>query len=492
MSSNAFLSDYTQEALLSSSPSLEDGKDGENTKPPTPYLDGLTDPASSSSGGSKRSFSPFADGWMKPTGQASGSDILHKLPCDEIQFQKSPPLFDMLPSDEERDSTPVANYLERLVIPLSEASTDGKRSFSPFGDGRKSPKGQESGSEALYQPPEKTSLVSDVLPSDEERDSIPVSNYLQKLVIPLNEASAAVKKSFSPFGDGAKILGRQASGSDILYKPPVEVSSLPDDLPSDEERDITPVANYLERLVIPLNEATSAIKKSFSPFGEAGKKRKWQASGSDISYSPPTKTSLMSGDLPSDEERDNTPVSNYLERIIIPLNSADDDRMVTAESTDARNPPFDVHGTGSILSDSPSSSIDEHEIMQEEVNAEIYTTETGMPNPIPTHRQDNDMPPYLDSISKFEAPLKSTYSPFQSSARERFESSISDIYTTAQSLESTVENNNFNDAVEMEQERNGSYFESINDDIPSLKKSFSPFGLYSESKLSDSSTDSLY
>ena len=387
----------------------------------------------------------------------------------------------MLPSEEERDRTPVANYLERLVIALGKESADWKKSFSPFGDGGKNSKGQASGSDILYKPPEKLSFVSDVFPSDEERDSIPVSNYLERLVIPLSDTARAVKKSFSPFGDGGKKRKWKTSGSDISYNPPAKASF---DLPSDEERDSTPVSNYLQKIVIPLSDPASVVKKSFSPFGDGGTKRKWQASGSDISYNPPAKASF---DLPSDEERDSTPASNYLEKIVIPLDDTVGDDSGTFEPTGAEIPHFDVSGTEAMVSDTLKSSIDEHEIMKEELYTEANESESTIPDEIATYSQENNAPSYINSISGFEQPLKSSYSPFGLSAPGKFESSISDLYTTALSLESNDEgrDTSFDDGRD-------DYLESLGDDIPFLKNSFSPFGSKNKSKPPDSSTDSLY
>ncbi len=330
------------------------------------------------------------------------------------------------------------------------------------------------------QSPESLSLP-DLLPSEEERDSTPVANYLERLVIPLGDESADWKKSFSPFGDGGKNSKGQASGSDILYKPPEKLSFVSDVFPSDEERDNIPVSNYLERLVIPLSDAVSAVKKSFSPFGDRGAKRKWQASGSDISYNPPAKASFG---LPSDEERDSTPVSNYLERLVIPLGDTVGDDSGTVEPTGAEIPHFDVSGTELMVSDTLT---DEHEIMEEALYTEANESEAAIPDQIATYSQENNAPSYINSISGFEQPLKSSYSPFGLSAPGNFESSVSDLYTTAQSPESNDEGGD----TSFEDERDN-YLESLGDDIPFLKNSFSPFGSKNKSKPPDSSTDSLY
>ncbi len=494
--------------------------------------------------GGKRSFSPFGDGGKTLKGQASDSNFLYKPPVE------SSVVSDELPSDEERDSTPVSNYLETLVISLDDASTSGKRSFSPFGDGGKTLKGQASDSNFLYEPPVESLVVSDELPS-EERDSTPVSNYLEKLVIPLSGASNFLKKSFSPFGGGGKTLKGQRSGSDVLYKPPVEisvlftetssVSSVSDKFPSDEERDVTPVSNYLERLVIPFGDSPDG-KRSFSPFGDGGKTLKGQASGSDSLYNPPGKQSGASNELPSDEDRDSTPVSNYLEKLVIPLSEpsnflkksfspfGDGGKTLKGQRSGSDilyKPPvessmvFDEQksdvsdlddGTISIdgmsasaehilplmeAPESPNSLPNESDMIRED----IYVESEGADilNHGETYRQKNGGSSYLNSISDFEKPLKSSYSPFGSPESEKFESSISDLYTGAelQGLEySGVENDYFTtesiDRGPSIVDGHENYLESLGGAVQYGKKSFSPFGSYSESKLSDGSTDMLY
>jgi len=440
------------------------------------YLNALND---SSESNLKTSYSPFG---RKP--QAVDDNNTNGA------FSSSLPAPENIPSvEEEEHNTPVAPYLEGLTDPTSFASTDSKRSFSPFANGGIKFWGEISGSDISYKPPSLSDEIQspeslslpDLLPSEEERDSTPVANYLERLVIPLGDESADWKKSFSPFGDGGKNSKGQASGSDILYKPPEKLSFVSDVFPSDEERDNIPVSNYLERLVIPLSDAVSAVKKSFSPFGDRGAKRKWQASGSDISYNPPAKASFG---LPSDEERDSTPVSNYLERLVIPLGDTVGDDSGTVEPTGAEIPHFDVSGTELMVSDTLT---DEHEIMEEALYTEANESEAAIPDQIATYSQENNAPSYINSISGFEQPLKSSYSPFGLSAPGNFESSVSDLYTTAQSPESNDEGGD----TSFEDERDN-YLESLGDDIPFLKNSFSPFGSKNKSKPPDSSTDSLY
>jgi len=446
------------------------------------YLNALND---SSESNLKTSYSPFG---RKP--QAVDDSEFYSPDNTNGAFSSSLPAPENIPSvEEEEHNTPVAPYLEGLTDPTSFASTDSKRSFSPFANGGIKFWGEISGSDISYKPPSLSDEIQspeslslpDLLPSEEERDSTPVANYLERLVIPLGDESADWKKSFSPFGDGGKNSKGQASGSDILYKPPEKLSFVSDVFPSDEERDNIPVSNYLERLVIPLSDAVSAVKKSFSPFGDRGAKRKWQASGSDISYNPPAKASFG---LPSDEERDSTPVSNYLERLVIPLGDTVGDDSGTVEPTGAEIPHFDVSGTELMVSDTLT---DEHEIMEEALYTEANESEAAIPDQIATYSQENNAPSYINSISGFEQPLKSSYSPFGLSAPGNFESSVSDLYTTAQSPESNDEGGD----TSFEDERDN-YLESLGDDIPFLKNSFSPFGSKNKSKPPDSSTDSLY
>jgi hypothetical protein len=351
-----------------SSISISDELPSEEERDATPvanYLERLVMPLSGSV--VKKSFSPFGNGGKDLEGQGSGSDILYKPPS--LSLSSSSSISDELLFEEERDATPVANYLERLVMPLSGSVV--KKSFSPFGNGGKDLEGQGSGSDILYKPPSlsssssSSSSISDELPSEEERDATPVANYLERLVMPLS--GSVVKKSFSPFGNGGKDLEGQGSGSDILYKPPSlslsSSSSISDELLFEEERDATPVANYLERLVMPLSG--SVVKKSFSPFGNGGKDLEGQGSGSDILYKPPSlssSSSSISDELLFEEERDATPVANYLERLVMPLSGS----VVKKSFSPFGNGGKDLEGQGSgsdilykppsFLSSSSSSS----------------------------------------------------------------------------------------------------------------------------------------
>lgn len=449
----SFFPDYSSEPVLLSEAVSETKDlarlDKEYDTAATNHLEMLADSASTAPTEGKSSYSPF--GSNKPKGSVSNSNILYQPPVDTSSFfddvtpQQSsllskPPaeslsvIPDVLPSDEERDSIPVANYLERLVIPLDDTSAGGKKSFSPFGDGGKILKGQTSDSNILYKPPAQLS-VSDELPSDEERDRTPVSNYLERLVISLDDAFTSSKKSFSPFGDGGKNWKGQASDSNFLYDPPFESSVVPHELPSDEERDNTPVSNYLEKLVISLSGASNFLKKSFSPFGDGGKTLKGQRSGSDILYKPPVENPLT----------------------------------------------------------------DDSDIMREDRYVEQEEYEVEVMNQNDSYQEENGGSTYLTSLSDFEKPLKSSYSPFGFSGTEKFESSISDLYTTAetQNLDhSGLENNGFTteptDHGPSIDEGRENYLESLGGAVPYGKKSFSPFGSYSESKLSDGSTDTLY
>lgn len=507
------------------------------------YLERIVIPLDDTSAGGKKSFSPFGDGGKILKGQTSDSNTLYKPPA---KLSAS----DELPSDEERDRTPVSNYLERLVISLDDAFTSSKKSFSPFGDGGKIWKGQASDSNFLYGPPAESSAVPYELPSDEERDNTPVSNYLEKLVIPLSGASNFLKKSFSPFGDGGKTLKGQRSGSDILYKPPVEVPVVstdsplkPDELPSAEERDSTPVSNYLERTVIPLGDPPDG-KRSFSPFGDGGKALKGHASGSDSLYEPPVELPVVSNELPSDEERDSTPVSNYLEKLVIPLSGAStflkksfspfgrggktpkdqrsgtdilynppvespmvsDEREADMSDLDDSASPTTIMGTSAEPSlplmdgpESPNPFTGDSDIMREYRYVEQEEYEVEVMNQNDSYQEENGGSTYLTSLSDFEKPPKSSYSPFGFSGTEKFESSISDLYTTAetQNLDhSGLENNGFtteptDHGLSIDEGREN-YLESLGGSVPYGKKSFSPFGSYSESKLSDGSTDTLY
>ena len=133
---------------------------------------------------------------------------------------ESSSLSDELPFEDERDATPVANYLERLIVPVSTTSTVGKSSFSPFGKLGNKPKGQTSSSDIWYKPPApmKSSSFSDELSSEEERDATPIAvgNYLEGLMVPLNVVSATIKNAWSPFGMKST---KSSSDTSTLYSP---------------------------------------------------------------------------------------------------------------------------------------------------------------------------------------------------------------------------------------------------------------------------------
>ena len=533
MESSAFLDEVIPQQSSSLGHDRLPTEEERDKTPVSSYLERLVIPLGDASNFVKKSFSPFGDGGKSLKGQASDSNSLYQPPDESSSV-----ISDVLPSDEERDSIPVSSYLERLVIPLDFG---GKRSFSPFGDGGKSLKGQVSDSNSLYQLPAESLVVSDELPSDEERDSTPVSNYLERLVISLDDTSTDRKRSFSPFGDGGKSLKGRASGSNSLYQPPAEPLVVSDQLPSDEERDGTPVSNYLEKLVIPLSGSSNFLKKSFSPFGDGGKSLKGQASGSDSLYDPPGKQSTLSNELPSDEERDSTPVSNYLEKLVIPLSGAsnflkksfspfgnggktlqgqrsgsdilykppvESSRVFEEQKSDVSDLDGGALSTAGISAsaehtvplmdepESPNPLPNEFDIIQEDVYVE--SEEAGTLNQGEIDQGENSGSTYLNSISDFEKPLKSSYSPFGFSESDKFESSISDLYTAAElqgSEPSGVENTDFTtESIRGPSVDDGytNYLESLGGAVTDVKKSFSPFGSYSESNFSDGSTDMLY
>ena len=136
----------------------------------------------------------------------------------------------------------------------------------------------------------------------QERNATFVSNYLEQLIAPLNVAPSVGKKSFSPSGSQVEKPWGQTTGSEILYRPPSESSILKYDLVSEEKRNVTPGASYLEQLVVPVSVSSSVGKKSFAPFG-SGEKPKPQTSGSNVLYRPPSKSSMLKYDLVSEVKR---------------------------------------------------------------------------------------------------------------------------------------------------------------------------------------------
>ena len=365
-------------------------------------------------------------------------------PFESISVSPSGSENDLLPFEvDEHHSTPVSNSLEKLTGPVSATtSTDAQRSFLPFANQGNKPKGQTSSSDILYKSPPKSSFLSCELPS-------------------------------------------------------AKSSLLSDMLLSDVERDSTPVSNYLERLVIPLGDASSYVKRSFSPFGDGGKKLKGQASGSDILYKPPAESSFVSNELPSYEERDSTPVSNDIDSNILPP---------TVKSTGIENSPYGMSSSEWMSSSSRADISDSSSFLSDGYEMTQKESEADMLDPSIKYREENVASTYLTSISGIEPPLKSSYSPYGLLQSEKFESSISGLYTTAQPLDridqmqSSYERSDFE--IETTDNRSPStssfddgyesYFDRLGRAIPFLKNAFSPFGSYSESKLSDGSIHTLY
>eukprot|EP00535_Pseudo-nitzschia_heimii_P004551 CAMPEP_0197176980 /NCGR_PEP_ID=MMETSP1423-20130617/2738_1 /TAXON_ID=476441 /ORGANISM="Pseudo-nitzschia heimii, Strain UNC1101" /LENGTH=1486 /DNA_ID=CAMNT_0042626447 /DNA_START=168 /DNA_END=4625 /DNA_ORIENTATION=- len=234
------------------------------------YLEQLITPISVSSTVGEKSFSPFGSGGQKPKVQMSGNDFSHK-PSSQASTMKRNMAF-----EEKRNATPVGNYLEQLMIPISTSST-AKKSFSPFGSGGQKPKVQMTGNDVLYTPPSESFTMKANAVSEEESDATPV-------------------------GGGQKPNVRR-SGNEGLNTLQSESSTMKGNAVSEEERDATPLGNYLDKIMKPICISSDVGKKSFSPFGSGGQKSNAQLSGSDILYRPPSEPFILKNKLTSEQER---------------------------------------------------------------------------------------------------------------------------------------------------------------------------------------------
>jgi len=466
------------------------------------YLDRLVLRLGDTSGSGKKSYAPFGSTGEKPKAPTS-EDSLYGPPSGES--------FD-LPSEEERDATPVSKYLDHLIAPLSSVFSSEKKSFSPFGDGGKNLKGLTTGNEFLYSPPAQS---DDERLSDEESfDSSFPDLRGDSEVAAKSTSTIKSKTSYSPFSS-KEWINRETSESmsDTLYKPPLELSL-------DDEPDVTPVANYLEDLNAQVAGASES-KKSYSPFGKVDQKAKASASDNGVLYKPPavdssssslsqSQSSSPSNEIsPQEEKLDNVPSANYLDYLVDPLGEA---RPYTKKSYS----PFGTIGT---KPKSPSSDSDTlymapqpeyHEsIPERDTTSETESGTTGVSGDQKRSSEESDALNYLEALSKIRAPMKSSYSPFASWKSEIFDTSSTDLYAAPNLLEpmdvphpstsietkdsSTEVADSESAATPSKNNTDRNYLKSLDGSISSfVKNSFSPFSSPGESPVSESSTDTLY